>query len=351
MADAMPAEALWIVAPRKIERRAESAPAPAPGEVRIQAIASALSHGTEMLVYRGELPAELELDLPTLAGSFAYPIKYGYAAVGRVIDAGADVEGLALGDPVFALHPHQTVFTLPAGLVTKLPAGIDPLLGVFSANLETAVNILLDTPLRLGETVVVFGLGTVGLLVVQLLRLAGAGQVIAVDPLEQRRALALSLGCDLALAPHDRLADAIRELTAGRGADVAIEVSGAPSALPSAIDCVAVDGTVVVASWYGSKPVSLALGGHFHRGRVRLRSSQVGRLNPELGTRWDNQRRMATVQALLPRLRLTELISHQIPFVDAADAWRLVDTHPEDVIQVVLTYPDAADRPGVRGAD
>ncbi|MDQ3855058.1 MAG: zinc-binding alcohol dehydrogenase, partial [Chloroflexota bacterium] len=160
---ALEAHALWFTAPRTAEFRPEMVPLPGPGEVRIQATASALSQGTEMLVFRGEVPTDLPLDLPTLAGSFAFPIKYGYATVGRVLDVGAAVEDLAPGDLVFVHHPHQNVFVVPAKMPVRLPEGLDPLLGLFIANLETAVNVVHDTPLHLGETALVFGQGVVGL--------------------------------------------------------------------------------------------------------------------------------------------------------------------------------------------
>jgi 2-desacetyl-2-hydroxyethyl bacteriochlorophyllide A dehydrogenase len=334
------ARALWLTGPRRAEFREEPVPPPGPGEVRVRAIASALSQGTEMLVYRGQVPADLPLDLPTLAGSFAFPIKYGYAMVGRVADAGPGVRDLAPGDLVFVLHPHQTAFVVPAGLPVRLPAGLDPLCGVFTANLEAATNVLLDMPLRLGETALVFGQGTVGLLLAQLLRRAGAGQVIAVDPLARRREVARAVGVDVALEPGPDLPAQVRELTGGRGADVVLEASGAGAALQAAIDAVADEGTVMVVSWYGTKPVTLDLGGHFHRGRVRLRSSQVGRIDPALAPRWDRARRTALVRDLLPQLHLAEVISHRLPFRAAPDAYRLVDECPGDTLQVVLTYED-----------
>jgi len=326
-------------------------PPPGLGEIRIQTIASALSQGTEMLVYRGEVPHDLPLDLPALSGSFAFPIKYGYAAVGCVIDVGAGVTEFQSGDHVFVHHPHQSVFVVPVQppsgpAPVRLPVELDPLLGVFLANLETAVNVLLDTPLRLGETALIFGQGTVGLLIAQLLRRAGAGKVIVVDPLEQRRKLSLQLGADEALHPNQALRAQIGELTHGRGADVAIEVSGAPAALQAAIDCVTVEGTIVVASWYGSKPVSLLLGENFHRGRLHLRSSQVGHLAPELGARWDHARRLALAVDLLQELELHPLITHAIRFTEAAAAYELVDQRPDEVIQVVLTYGDQASEKG-----
>ena len=330
------ARALWLTAPRAAELRPEKVPPPEPGEVRVRTIVSAISHGTEMLVYRGEVPADLPLDLPTLAGDYAFPIKYGYASVGRVLDAG--VEHLSPGDLVFVHHPHQDAFVVPADLPVRLPEGIDPTIGLFFANLETALNVVHDTPLRLGETALVFGQGVVGLLVTQLLKLAGAAKVLAVEPLKRRRELALEVGADEAFEPGEDLRGRILAATAGRGADVAVEVSSSGAALQAAVDAVATEGTVVVASWYGTKPVTLSLGGHFHRGRVRLRSSQVGRMNPELGTRWDLARRKETVLGLLPRLRLKEIVSHQIPFEDAPAAFRLVDESPGEAVQVVLIH-------------
>jgi 2-desacetyl-2-hydroxyethyl bacteriochlorophyllide A dehydrogenase len=335
------ARALWFTAPRTAEFRSEIVPPPhAGGEVRVRTVASALSQGTEMLVYRGEIPADLPLDLPTLAGSFGFPIKYGYATVGRVLDTGTSVEDLAPGGLVFVHHPHQDVFVVPAAMPVRLSDELDPVLGLFVANLETAVNVVHDTPLRLGETALVFGQGVVGLLVAQLLRIAGAGQVLAVDPLKKRRDLARNVGVDEALEPGDDLRERVLEKTAGRGADVAVEVSGSGAALQAAVEAVAVEGTVVVASWYGTKPVTLSLGGHFHRGRVRLRSSQVGRMSPDLGPRWDTTRRTETVLGLLPRLRLMELISHRFPFEEAPEAYRLVDERPGEAVQVILTHDE-----------
>jgi 2-desacetyl-2-hydroxyethyl bacteriochlorophyllide A dehydrogenase len=330
------ARAVWFAAPRAAELRRETVPPPGPGEVRVRSLVSAISHGTEMLVYRGEVPPDLPLDLPTLAGSFSFPIKHGYATVGRVTESGA--EHLSSGDLVFVHHPHQEVFTVPADLPLPLPDGTDPLTGVFFANLETALNVVHDTPLRLGETALVFGQGVVGLLITQLLKRAGAHRVLAVEPVKRRRTLALEVGADAAFEPGEDLRDRVLEATGGRGADVAVEASSSGAALQAAVDAVAAEGTVVVTSWYGTKPVTLSLGGHFHRGRVRVRSSQVGRIAPELGARWDRARRTEAALGLIPRLHLVGLVSHHIPFEEAPRAYRLVDEEPGETVQVVLTY-------------
>ena len=337
----MKAHALWLANPRHIEARAEELDSPGPDQVLIRSRLSGISHGTEMLVYRGQVPRDLPLDLPTLAGSFAFPIKYGYASVGEVEAVGANVEALHPGDLVFTLHPHQDRYVVPATLPVRLPEGTAAEAAVFFANLETAVNVLLDTGIRFGENVVIFGQGVVGQLITMLARRSGASQVFAVDPIAQRREQALGSGADAVFPQDGDLAGRIRELTSGRGADVVIEVSGAPAALQPALDSVATQGTVVVASWYGTKPVSLQLGGAFHRGRVRVISSQVGMIDPALGPRWDYARRRELVVSLLAELPLAGLITHRVPFSQAADAYRLVDTQSEQVLQVVLDYGEA----------
>ncbi len=331
------ARALWFAAPRSAELRPEKAPPPGSVEVRIKTLFSAVSHGTEMLVYRGEAPESLPLDLPTLSGGYGFPIKFGYAAVGRVMDVGEGSNGFSPGDLVFVHHPHQDFFTVPDAMPIKLPDGLDPMLGVFFANVETALNIIHDSPIKLGETATVFGQGVVGLLVAQLLKLAGA-KVIIVEPIAERRELSVKLGADIALDPDENVAKTIMDATDGRGADVAFEVSGAGAALQSAVDCVAAEGTVVAASWYGTKPASLDLGGHFHRGRVRIVSSQVGRINSELGARWNRERRTKAVLDLLPKLELRELVSHRILFEDAPDAYRTLDREPGEAVQFVFEY-------------
>jgi len=330
------AGSVWFPRAREVEIRSETVGAPGSGEVRIRAIASGLSHGTEMLVFRGQVSANLALDLPTLAGSYGFPIKFGYASVGQVIAVGAGVADLAPGDRVFVHHPHQEEYLASAATVVRLPERLPPELGVFLANCETALTVVLDAHPRLGEEVAVIGQGVVGLLLTQLLNLAGA-RVTAVEPIAVRRELAMRCGADDAVTPDDALAR-IATRTNGRGADVVIEASGNASALQLAIDAAAFQANVVVCSWYGSKPVSLDLGSRFHRARLRLVSSQVSELDPALAPRWDRQRRREVSLSLLGELLLGPLITHRIPFARASEAYELVDQRPEETVQVILTY-------------
>ena len=313
--------------------------APAGGEVQVRSLASAISHGTEMLVYRGQVSAELPLDLPTLQGSFGFPIKYGYALVGHVVEAGPGVSAPAVGELVFVHHPHQSIVTVPVSLAVPLPALSTAEAGVFFANVETALNVMLDAQPRIGETAVVLGQGVVGLLLTQLLRRAGVATIIVADGYDLRRRIATSLGADAGLEPA-ALVEHVMDATRGCGADVVFEVSGNPDALASAINCAAAGSDVVVCSWYGTKLVPAPLGGAFHRKRLRLVSSQVGAVNASLGPRWDVERRRRVAADLLPKLRLDELITHRFHISAASDAYELVSSDPGETLQVLLTYGD-----------
>jgi 2-desacetyl-2-hydroxyethyl bacteriochlorophyllide A dehydrogenase len=331
-------EAVWFPAAGVAEIQSEPTQPVGPIDVRVHAIVSGLSAGSELLVYRGLAPSDLSPDLPTVEGDFGFPIKFGYASVGSVVEVGAEVVDLEVDDLVFAHHPHQTEYVVPADFPIRLPKGLPADRGVFAANLETAATVVLDAHPRLAEAVLVVGQGIVGLLVTMLLKRAGAGPIIAVDLHAQRREVAVRAGADHALAPGDGLMPRVLELTGGRGVDVAVEASGSPAALQSCIDTAAFGGTVVVASWYGTREVTLALGGAFHRRRLRLVSSQVSTLDPRLSARWGRERRTELVRTLLTELSTDDLISHRFPFSAAASAYDLLETKPEECLQVVLDY-------------
>ena len=332
---------LWFIRPREIEFREEEVRPPQGDEILLETLYSGVSHGTEMLVYRGEVPKELELDpsLKTMRGSFRFPIKYGYSSVGRVTQFGPEASRFKSGDTVFVHNPHETRYVVSENLAVKLPEELPPILGIFTANLEAALNCVLDSEIRLGEAVAIFGQGVVGLLITQLLRRCGVDKIFTVDRVEKRRALSQEVGADFTLDPDkDNPPLQIRELTAGVGADVVIEASGSPEALDLAIKSVAFQGLVVVVSWYGTKPVTLHLGEEFHRQRVRLKSSQVSYIDPALTPRWNTKRRMDLVLRLLSQCHLTELISHICSFEEAQDAYGKIDRNPEEALQVVFKY-------------
>jgi 2-desacetyl-2-hydroxyethyl bacteriochlorophyllide A dehydrogenase len=337
-ADALEATAVWFGGPKQVELRKEAIGPVGARDVLVRARASAISHGTEMLVYRGQVDRQLALDLPTLRGSFGFPIKYGYASVGSVMQCGSAVEDVNAGDLVFVHHPHQSTYIVPPESAQRLPPGVDPETATLLANVETAITILLDSGARIVDKVLVFGQGVVGLLVTQVLRRQGVKTILAVDPMPKLRELALSVGAVTALEPSADFREQVEAATEGSGADLAIEVSGNPAALNLAIDSLRFQGTLVAASWYGTKPVSLQLGGAFHRNRLRIVSSQVSHMDPALAPQWTAARRREVALGLLQELSLAPLISHRFPISDATSAYRLIDEHPDQVVQVLFTY-------------
>jgi 2-desacetyl-2-hydroxyethyl bacteriochlorophyllide A dehydrogenase len=331
-------EAVWFGAPQRVEIRQEPVAHLGPDDVRVHNLVSGVSAGSELLVYRGSAPRELQPDLPTVDGDFGFPIKFAYASVGRVIEAGSLVSQLAVDDLVFVHHPHQTEYVVPADFPIRLPDGLPADVGVFAANLETAVTVVLDAHPRLGEAILVTGQGVVGLLITMLLRRAGATPIMTADLYERRRAASVAAGATHALGAEVDVSDAVLELTDGRGVDVAVEVSGSPAALQACIDAAAFAGTVVIASWYGTRDVELNLGAGFHRRRLRLVGSQVSTLDPAITPRWDRARRTALVSTLLSELPLNDLITHRFPFDQAAAAYELLDRRAGECLQVVLDY-------------
>lgn len=328
---------LWFTAARQAELIEEPVKKPTGTEVTVRAAASLVSAGTEMLVYRGELPAEDDLGLETCAGSFGFPVKYAYQVVGEVIEAGPDAR-FKPGEIIFARHPHQDCFTMRSDtwLIAGVPDGLSAERAVFVNLLEVALTCHLDFPIRFGDVVVVFGQGVVGSLVAQLARRA-AGRLVVVDPIAVRRESALKWGADAAVAPAGAAA-AVTDLSDGRGADVCIEATGAPAALQDAIVAAGQEATVVVLSFFGTRQVPLILSPEFHYGRLRMISSQVSSLGSGLEPRWSRDRRNAVAFDLLRSDWLVTPVSHTLPFDRAPEAYKILDNTPEDAMGIVLKY-------------
>lgn len=292
---------LWYVGPGRAEIREETLPPPGAGEVRVRALHSAISRGTEALVQAGRVPeSEYErMRAPMMAGRFPFPVKYGYAMVGRV-EAGA---GELPNTHVFVLHPHQCMFNVAADAVVPLPQGVTPERAVLAANMETALNAIWDAAPAPADRIAIVGAGVVGALVAYLCgRLAGA-EVTLVDIDTRRAALAEMLGVRFAL-PKD----------APRDCDVVFHASGQASGLATALEAAGNEATVVEMSWYGAGEVPLALGGAFHSRRLRLISSQVGQVSPSHRARWTYKRRLTAALSLLADPVLDTLLAPAIRF-------------------------------------
>jgi 2-desacetyl-2-hydroxyethyl bacteriochlorophyllide A dehydrogenase len=336
---------LFFLKPGQVAVQEDKVPTPGPGQVLVTTLLSGISAGTELLVYRGEVPAEMTVDagIASLAGTFSYPLKYGYAAVGQVTALGPEVEPSWGGALVFAFHTHESVFVAAPEELLPVPPGVAPEEALFLANMETAVTLALDGAPLVGEQVAVFGQGVVGLLLTAILARFPLGSLVTLDRFSGRRLLSETFGAQTSFDPaspevlHQVLAF-LREERPYAGADLSYEVSGAPAALDLAIAATGYHGRVVIGSWYGSKAVELNLGGEFHRRRQRLISSQVSTMAPELRGRFDKRRTLNLAWQMIREISPARLITHRVPLKDAARAYELLDRRPEAAVQVVLTY-------------
>jgi 2-desacetyl-2-hydroxyethyl bacteriochlorophyllide A dehydrogenase len=341
-----------LIKPRDVSLREYPTPEPAADEVRVRTLYSGISAGTELSMYRGTNPylakrwdAEAALFLPAEV-TLRYPVHvWGYSEVGEIDALGDGVTELHVGDVVWGAWCHRSHEVLPAEklLGHLLPPGLDPIAGTFDRVGAVALNAVLASGACIGETVVVFGLGVIGLLATQLL--VGQGlDVIAIDTLPHRLELARKFGATPLSAQNGDLALAVRDLTQGRGADRVIELTGAYSALHEAIRVAGVGGTVIAAGFYQGPATALALGEEFHHNRVTLISSQIGSLPLALRDRWDRERLYQTVIRLCAAGRLDPmpLVSHVIPAASAPEAYRLLDAPPPDLLQVILNFTPEA---------
>lgn len=297
----MQAQAFWVVAPGQGELRTEVLDPPAPDEVLVRTLYTAVSRGTESLVFHGRVPPGeyARMKAPHQAGDFPAPVKYGYCNVGRVEHGPASLVGRA----VFCLYPHQTRYVVPAGAVVPIPEPVPPARAVLAANMETAVNGAWDAAIRIGERIVVIGAGVVGSLVAYLARRVVGCEVQLVDVDERKRSIAEALGVCFAL-PEQAWSDV----------DCVFEASGSPAGLVQGLERAGSEARVVVLSWFGDRVAPLPLGQAFHARRLRILSSQVGSLPPEQRPRWTYQRRLALALRLLEDDVLDALVTAQTPF-------------------------------------
>lgn len=332
----MPARTVCFTAPREVDVREEPVRNPSAGEVKVESIVSAISPGTELLVYHGNVPTDMVADdtIDAINGTFDYPIQYGYATVGRVTEVGDGVDPEWRGERIFAFHPHVSEFVVSRESVHRLPEGCPPERAVFLANVEAAIGLVMDGQPKIGERVAVFGQGVLGLLTTALLAEFPLSRVVTVEPHETRRDLSERVGADTSVSPDASLDDALGT----DGADLTYELSSQPEVLDAAIDATGYAGRIVVGSWYGDKRADLDLGGAFHRSHIRVRSSQVSSIDPDHAGRWDKDRRIETAWRLLRTVEPRRLVTDRLPVERAAEAYRLLDEAPNETVQVLLTY-------------
>lgn len=297
----MTARGFWAIAPGQGELRAEPLPEARPGQALVRTLASGISRGTESLVFHGRVPESehARMACPMMGGAFPFPVKYGYSAVGMA------ETGTHAGRRVFALAPHQDKFVAPETMLTPLPDALPTRRAVLAANMETALNIFWDSQPLIGERIAVIGAGVVGLLSAYLLARLPATTVTVIDTDASRAALAAALGCAFALP---EAAPAEQELI--------VHASGNPAGLARAMELAANEARILEASWFGTTPCAVPLGGAFHARRLRLLATQVGQIARPMRGRRSHADRLATALELLLDERLDALLDGATAFED-----------------------------------
>jgi NADPH:quinone reductase-like Zn-dependent oxidoreductase len=321
-------QALWYVGAGRAELRPESVPAPAPAQVRVCALYGAISRGTERLVFEGRVPPSQfqRMRSPNMAGEFPYPVKYGYATVGRVEAGPPELQDRI----VFALHPHQSVFTVAADLVLPVPEQVPPARAVLAANMETALNAVWDGAPGPADRIAVVGGGVVGLLVARLCARLPGTQVTVVDIVASREETVHALGARFAApaaAPQD--------------CDLVFHASGTGAGLATALRIAGEESTIVELSWFGAGEVAVPLGEAFHSRRLRLLASQVGQVAPSHRVRWSRSRRLAAGLALLADPALDGLLAPAVRFEDLPARLGEILRSQTDARCPLIRYPGA----------
>lgn len=293
--------AFWINSKQEGELRTSPLPKPAQGEVQVRTLYSAISRGTETLVFNGNVPESehARMRAPFQEGEFSFPVKYGYINVG-IVEKGPDE---LLQKHVFCLYPHQTRFNVPAHAVTILPSNIPPQRAVLAANMETAVNALWDAQPNIGDRISVVGAGVLGSMAAYLAAEIKGCEVQLIDVNPDRASLAETLGVEFA-KPHN----------ASANRDLIIHASATGAGLDTALSLAGFEATVLELSWFGSQRTSITLGGSFHSQRLQIKCSQVGHVATNQRARWDYARRLRLALSLLDDSRLDALVSGESEF-------------------------------------
>ncbi len=326
---------------------------PGEGEVRLRTRLAAEKHGTHLLFYRGESPFTgktfdtehglfMPVDNPEPA-AWGGVMALGNMAVGLVEQVGPGVEGLSVGDRVYGYLSIRETHTVPATRVKLAPAALsDEALVCIDPALVALLGVR-EGRVMLGETVAVFGLGAIGLMSVQLAKLSGAALIIAVEPLANRAALGPAYGADIVLdLAEDRDAGLqIRRATDMQGVDIALETSGNHTALHHAIRGTRYAGTIVPVAWYHGEARGLELGDEWHFNRHTLVSGARLESEPYRDyPRWDAPRVERTVVELYAsgQLHCRGMLDPRVPIAEAAEAYRLIDEHPEQSVKLAVDF-------------
>ena len=342
----MPRE-LWALSPEQMEIREFEAPEPSEGEVLVESEYAACKHGTEMAMVkgyggaRGRFDPEFQLFVGKGEPPGPRPVRVGNMFLGRVIGVGPGVEGLSIGGRVLAHGPFREVHVVRENRCWKVPEGLSWKSAVCLDPADFAMGAVRDGNVRIGDAVAIFGMGAIGLMVVQIAKLSGAYPVIAVEPLANRREAAWACGADLVLDPTGcDVGLETKKATAGRGVDVAIEYSGSVHAMQDALRSVAYGGNVVAGAFPPPYGPGLDLGAEAHLNIPNIIFSRACSEPNREHPRWDESRIFATCWRLLVEGKLSgdEIVTPVVPFEDLVTEYPKIASDPGSNIKLGATF-------------
>jgi predicted dehydrogenase/threonine dehydrogenase-like Zn-dependent dehydrogenase len=285
------------------------------------------------------------------------PIPLGYCNAGIVVETGSRVERFAPGDRVVTNGPHAEYVRVPHTLAARIPDGVSFEAAAFAPVAAIGLHGLRLAEPTLGETVVVYGLGLIGLLTVQLARAAGC-KVIGIDRAPARVAMAERWGATGVAAEDGRdIADAVRGLTKGDGADIVLLTLATDSDEPvhNAAEMARKRGRLVLVGVTGlglrrndfyQKELRFQVSCSYGPGRYDPQYEEKGIDYPAAYVRWTEARNFGAVLDLMAdgRLDPLPLVTHRFPVAQAAQAYDVIAGR-EPSLAVVLSYPEKNGRP------
>jgi threonine dehydrogenase-like Zn-dependent dehydrogenase len=318
--------AYWTTGPRRGELRAEPARAPGDGEVLVRSLVSGISRGTEALVHRGAVPADVAgvMRAPFQVGDFPWPVKYGYLSVGIVDEGPARLRGRR----VFCLHPHQDCFVVPCAAVTPVPDAVPTRRAVLAGAVETAINAVWDAPPRFGDRVAVIGAGMIGGVLARLLATFPLGRLQLVDVNPERAALAATSMIEFA-TPEQAAGDC----------DLVFHCSAGEAGLARGLALLGFEGELIELSWYADRSPRVPLGGGFHARRLSIRASQVGVVAPARRARRTTGDRLRLALGQLQDPAYDRFLTGESAFAELPATMDAIVDDPDALCQLIV-YPE-----------
>jgi 2-desacetyl-2-hydroxyethyl bacteriochlorophyllide A dehydrogenase len=325
---------------QKVEWESFNLPStPEPHHVHVKTLYSLVSVGTELALYTG---SHIGFSLPNPPFPMM-PQRPGYALVGNITAVGEGVADFTPGMSVMLEAPHGTAASIDVrqDQIVPLPANLNPSTGTLIRMADIALTSVRVAPLQLGDSVVVYGMGLVGLLAAQLYKLNGAHPVIGVDLLPNRLSTAEKFGITALNASNTDISKEVAKLTNNHGADVVVEATGNPSVVPLALDLVTKGGRVTLLGSTRGR-VEIDVYSQVHRKGVQLIGAHesVIQLDTQTSKRWTKPRDLRLLADLFDKemLQADGLISHTITPAELPDIYNTISENPQGYLGVLVNW-------------